>query len=49
VHIAELSRLWRLSRETVRQIVKNDPGVLKVRQGLTGTKTRYSVPASVAS
>lgn len=46
--IAELAAMWKLSRETVRQVVKNETGVLKVRQGLTKSKTRYSIPESVA-
>ena len=38
----------RLSRETVRKICVNEPGVLKVRLGRKKSHTTYSVPESVA-
>jgi len=46
--ISELSRLWGLGRETVRLLVKDDPGVLKVRMGRKKAHTIYSVPESAA-
>jgi hypothetical protein len=46
--IADLARLWRLGRETVRLLVKDEPDVLKVRMGPRGFLTPYSIPASVA-
>jgi len=46
--IAELASKWKLSRETVRQLVKDDPEVVKIRNGQRKTMTRYSVPAPVA-
>ncbi|MDQ1473354.1 MAG: hypothetical protein QOJ99_4834 [Bryobacterales bacterium] len=46
--IADLAAQWRLGRETVRLLVKNEPGVLKVRLGRQKSLTRYSVPDSVA-
>jgi hypothetical protein len=46
--IADLARQWRLGRETVRLLVKDEPGVLKVRMGRCKAMTRYSVPESVA-
>ncbi len=46
--IADLARLWRLGRETVRLLVKDEPDVLKVRMGPRKSLTRYSVPDSVA-
>ena len=46
--IADLARQWRLGRETVRLLVKNEPGVLKIRLGRLRAMTRYSVPESVA-
>lgn len=46
--IGDLARQWRLGRETVRLLVKDEPGVLKVRMGLRKSMTRYSVPESVA-
>jgi len=46
--IGDLARQWRLGRETVRLLVKDEPGVLKIRLGQKKTMTRYSVPESVA-
>lgn len=46
--IADLSQRWRLGRETVRLLVKDEPGVLKIRLGMRKSLTRYSVPESVA-
>jgi len=46
--IADLAGQWRLGRETVRLLVKDEPGVLKVRMGLRKSSTRYSIPDSVA-
>lgn len=46
--IQDLSKIWKLSRETIRQLVKEEPDVLKVRLGRYKAMTRYSIPASVA-
>ena len=46
--IGELAALWRLGRETVRKLVKDDPGVLKIRIGRKKNHTTYSVPESAA-
>jgi hypothetical protein len=46
--INELARLWCLGRETVRILVKDDPGVLKIRIGRKKSHTTYSVPESAA-
>jgi hypothetical protein len=46
--IGDLARQWRLGRETVRLLVKDEPGVLKLRMGPRKALTRYSVPESVA-
>jgi hypothetical protein len=46
--IAELARQWKLGRETIRLLVKDEPGVLKIRLGKRKALTRYSVPESVA-
>jgi len=46
--IAELARQWKLGRETVRLLVKDEPGVVKIRLGRKKALTRYSVPESVA-
>ena len=47
--IKELAAKWKLSRETMQEIIKNDPDVVKVRNGPNKAMTRYSVPASVAT
>ena len=46
--IADLARQWKLGRETVRILVKDEPGVLKIRLGRRRAMTRYSVPESAA-
>jgi hypothetical protein len=46
--IAALAKMWGLSRETVRLIVKDEPGVIKIRRGRLKAHTSYSVPESVA-
>jgi hypothetical protein len=46
--IGDLAKQWRLGRETVRLLLKDEPGVLKIRLGRRKSLTRYSVPESVA-
>ncbi len=46
--ISELAQLWKLGRETVRLLVRDDPGVLKIRMGRKKAHTVYSVPESAA-
>jgi hypothetical protein len=46
--IGELATLWGLGRETVRNLVKDDPGVLKIRNGRKKSHTTYSVPETAA-
>jgi len=46
--IGELSRQWKLGRETIRRLVMDEPGVLKIRLGRRKSHTRYSIPESVA-
>lgn len=46
--IRDLAKQWRYGREAVRLLVKDDPGVLKMRIGKKKKLTRYSVPESVA-
>jgi len=46
--IADLAKKWRLGRETVRLLVKDEPGVLRIQLGRRKALTRYSVPESVA-
>lgn len=46
--IAELCELWGIGRETLRRILLDEPGVVKIRLGQRKFQTTYSVPASVA-
>jgi hypothetical protein len=46
--ISDLARLWRVGRETVRKLVKDDPEVIKIRLGRNKAHTIYSVPESAA-
>lgn len=47
--VGELARMWGLGgRETVRKLVKDDPGVIKIRMDRKKAHTAHSVPASVA-
>ena len=46
--VAELARIWAVGRETVRKLVKDDPGVIKIRLGRKKAHTIYSIPESAA-
>ena len=46
--ISELARTWNLGRETVRRLVMDDPGVVRIRMGRKKAHTVYSVPESAA-
>ena len=46
--IGDLAEMWNLGRETVRLLVKDEDGVIKVRLGRKKAHTIYSVPESVA-
>ena len=46
--IGELAETWQLGRETVRLLVKDEPGVVRIRLGRKKAHTNYSVPESVA-
>lgn len=46
--IADLAKRWGLGRETIRVLVRDEPGVIRVRLGAGKAMTRYSVPESVA-
>jgi hypothetical protein len=46
--VGDLAKQWNLGRETVRKLVKNEPGVIKIRLGRRKAHTMYSVPESVA-
>jgi hypothetical protein len=45
--VAELAKKWRCSRETIRKLVCNEPGVTKICLG-AGLRFTYSIPKSVA-
>jgi hypothetical protein len=47
--IGELAQMWQLGRETVRLLVKDERGVIKIRLGHKKAHTIYSVPQSVAA
>ena len=42
--IGDLARIWGIGRETVRRLIKDDPGVIKIRMGRKKLHTFYSVP-----
>ena len=44
----ELAEMWKLGRETVRLLIKDEVGVIKIRLGRKKVHTAYSVPESVA-
>jgi hypothetical protein len=46
--IADLAKLWRYSRESVRLLVKDEPGVCRIQLGKKKCMCRYSIPESVA-
>jgi hypothetical protein len=46
--IGELAERWGLGRETVRKLVKDEPGVIQIRQGRKKAHTTYTIPESVA-
>jgi hypothetical protein len=45
--VGELAEMWKLGRETVRLLVKDEQGVIKIRLGRKRAHTIYSVPESV--
>jgi hypothetical protein len=47
--VGELAQMWKLGRETVRLLVKDEQGVIKIRLGRKRAHTIYSVPESVAA
>ena len=46
--VGELAEMWKLGRETVRLLVKDEQGVIRIRLGRKKAHTIYSVPESVA-
>jgi len=47
--VSEVARMWGLGRETIRQLFKDEPGVLKVKLGKKGAHTSMSIPASIVA
>jgi hypothetical protein len=45
--VSQLKDRWGLGRETVRKLVKNEPGVICICMGRRKAHTTYSVPESV--
>jgi len=46
--ISDLKTQWAMGRETVRELVKDEPGVVHIRLGKKKANSTYSVPESVA-
>jgi hypothetical protein len=46
--VGELAEIWNLGRETVRLLVKDEQGVIRIRLGRKRSHTVYSIPESVA-
>ncbi len=46
--ITDLKAQWSMGRETVRKLVKDEPGVICIRLGKKQSNTTYSIPESVA-
>jgi hypothetical protein len=47
--VGDLAQMWGLGRETVRKLIKDDPGVIKIRMGRKKAHTIYSIPESAAN
>ncbi len=46
--VSDLARQWKYGRESVRKLVTNEPGVLKLQLGKKKSNCTYSIPESVA-
>jgi hypothetical protein len=46
--VDQLAKMWNKSRATVRRLICNEPGVMKIRIGSAHKNASYSVPRSVA-
>jgi hypothetical protein len=46
--VGQLAAQWKYGRESVRKLVMNEPGVLKLKLGKKKKNTSYSIPESVA-
>ena len=47
--VGDLAQMWGLGRETIRKLIKDDPGVIKIRMGRKKAHTIYSIPESAAN
>jgi hypothetical protein len=45
--IKELSQMWGVGRETLRKLVQDEPGVIRIKLGKKKCHTTYSVPESI--
>jgi hypothetical protein len=45
--VSDIARILAIGRETVRKIVKDEPGVVRICMGRKEAHTIYSVPESV--
>ena len=46
--VGDLAKIWKISRECVRLLVKDEPGVVKIKMGRKKAHATYSIPESVA-
>lgn len=46
--IGDLARAWSVGRETIRKLVKDEPGVVCIQMGRKRAHAFYSIPESVA-
>lgn len=46
--ITELKTIWGFGRESIRKLVKDEDGVVKIRMGRKASNTTYFIPESVA-
>jgi hypothetical protein len=46
--VDELAEQWKYSRESLRKLVMDEPGVLKLQLGKKKSNCTYRIPASVA-
>jgi hypothetical protein len=45
--LKQVANLLKVSRETARNLVKNEPGVIRIRMGKKQARTTYTTPESV--
>lgn len=47
--VGKLATMWGVGRETIRLLVKDEPGVIKICLGRKQARTTYAIPASVVA